>query len=96
MVFQGSSRKSDVLDILKEKENVMPSEIAFIGDDIQDMSIMKLVGLPIAVQNAVDAVKQCSSYVTDAYGGHGAIREAIDWILDLRGDKSSAYNKIIG
>ena len=39
---------------------------------------------------AVGAVKQRSVYVTEAFGGHGAIREAVEWLLDLRGDKDKA------
>ena len=51
--------------------------------------------MPIAVQNAVSAVKECSSYITQASGGHGAVREAVEWLLDLRGDKEEAYRKAL-
>ena len=90
-VFQGIRKKPEVLDILLEKKGIQPSQIAFIGDDIQDISIMKRVGIPIAVQDAVQPVKDCSLYVTQACGGHGAVREAVDWLLELRGDKDQVY-----
>jgi len=93
-VFQGAKRKTDVLDLLLKRYNIKSSEVAYIGDDIQDIPIMEQVGMPIAVQNAVSAVKDCSCYVTQAKGGHGAVREAIEWFLDLRGDKQTAYSKI--
>jgi len=93
-VFQGAKRKTDVLDWLLDGNNIMASQTAYIGDDIQDIPIMKRVGMPIAVQNAVSVVKECSCYVTQANGGHGAVREAIEWFLDLRGDKQTAYGKI--
>ena len=93
-IFQGVKRKTDILDQLLDSNNIKPSQTAYIGDDIQDIPIMKQVGMPIAVQNAVSAVKECSCYVTQAKGGHGAVREAIEWLLGLRGDKQTAYNKI--
>jgi len=93
-VFQGAKRKTDVLDQLLTSYNIKASQAAYIGDDIQDIPIMEQVGMPIAVQNAVSAVKDCSCYVTQAKGGHGAVREAIEWFLDLRGDKQTAYSKI--
>jgi 3-deoxy-D-manno-octulosonate 8-phosphate phosphatase (KDO 8-P phosphatase) len=94
-VFQGVRHKTEVLDQLVDSYSIQASQTAFIGDDIQDIPIMKKVGMPIAVQNAVDAVKECSCYVTRASGGHGAVREAIEWLLDLRGDKADAYRKVL-
>ena len=95
-VFQGISNKPDILPILAEKYQVQPQEAAYIGDDIQDISLMDRVGVPIAVQNAVPAVKEHSLYVTRACGGHGAVREAVEWLLELRGDKDRVYRQIIG
>jgi len=86
-LFQGIAGKPQVLTILHDRHNIQPNQAAFIGDDIQDISIMKMVGIPIAVQNAVQEVKDCSAYVTKAGGGHGAVREAVDWLLELRGDR---------
>ena len=93
-LFQGASRKTEVLDILIAKYGIEDSQIAYMGDDIQDIPVMKRVGLPIAPLNAVNAVKECSAYVTNACGGHGAVREAVEWILDLRGDKDKT-NELI-
>ncbi len=56
---------------------------------------MKKIGLPIAVQNARELVKQSSLYITDANGGHGAVREAIEWILKLNGSYETAIAAII-
>ena len=95
-VCQGTRHKADVLDPLLEEYGIEASQVAYIGDDIQDMSIMKRVGIPIAVENAVGAVKECSLYVTHARGGHGAVREAVEWLLDLRGDKEKVYKLVTG
>lgn len=94
-LFQGAKRKAEVLEQLVRKYGIEPSQVAYMGDDIQDISIMRRVGIPIAVQNAVKAVKECSVYVTQACGGHGAVREAVEWLLDLRGDRDSAYRTVV-
>ena len=86
-VFQGVDYKPQVLDVLLEKHRIEANQTAYIGDDIQDISIMKRVGIPIAVQNAAQEVKDHSAYVTNLCGGQGAVREAIEWLLELRGDK---------
>lgn len=95
-VFQGIQRKTEVLDSLLEKYSITRTEVAYIGDDIQDIPIMHFIGIPIAVQNAVKAVKETSIYVTEARGGHGAVREAVEWLLDLRNEREKAYKSIIG
>jgi len=65
-----------------EAAGVSASETAYVGDDIGDIEIMKLVGLPIAVADAVDEVKAAAMCVTQAAGGHGAVREVTDLLLD--------------
>ena len=95
-LHQGVRRKTEVLADLQNRLGIQPPQMAYIGDDIQDIPIMKLVGIPIAVQNAVPAVKECSRYVTQTCGGHGAVREAVEWLLSLRGDSESAIRSITG
>lgn len=93
-LFQGAKRKTEVLEQLVNKYGIEPSQVAYMGDDIQDIAIMLRVGIPIAVQNAAHAVKERSVYVTKARGGHGAVREAVDWLLELRGDRDQAYQRV--
>ena len=95
-LFQGVRHKPQVLDHLRDKYSIEPPQVAFIGDDIQDIPIMRQVGVPIAVQNAVPEVKGSSVYVTRALGGHGAVREAVEWLLELRGDKERVIGSITG
>jgi 3-deoxy-D-manno-octulosonate 8-phosphate phosphatase (KDO 8-P phosphatase) len=95
-VWQGVARKPDALDALLRKYGIAASQAAYVGDDLPDIPVMKLVGIPIAVQNAVQAVKDCSVYVTRTCGGHGAVREAVEWLLDLRGDREMTYKQLIG
>lgn len=95
-ICQGIVHKADALDSLLKKYDLKSSEVAYVGDDIQDIPILKRVGIAIAVRNAVAAVKECSLYITQARGGHGAIREVVEWLLDLRGDKEAVYKQITG
>ncbi len=95
-LFQGAQRKTEALEHLVNKHHINRTQVAYIGDDIQDIAIMEQVGMPIAVQNAVKAVKERSVYVTEACGGHGAVREAVEWLLDLRGDKDRVLASFIG
>lgn len=58
-----------------------PEQTAYVGDDLLDAVVMRKVGFPIAVANAVDEIKEISRYVTELPGGQGAVREAIEHIL---------------
>ena len=60
---------------------VTPAEAAFIGDDVGDIELMKVVGFSIAVSDAVEEVRNAALHVTTAKGGRGAVREVIDLIL---------------
>ena len=60
-------------------------DAAFVGDDLADLQVLRRVGLPIAVANAVDDVKAVAKYVTGARGGHGAVREVVEALLKARG-----------
>jgi 3-deoxy-D-manno-octulosonate 8-phosphate phosphatase (KDO 8-P phosphatase) len=61
-------------------------EVAFVGDDLADLPILRRVGLPIAVANAVTEIKQVAAHITERPGGHGAVREVIEGLLRARGD----------
>lgn len=74
----------DMEEILSDA-GVKADETAFVGDDIGDIGILKLVGLPIAVRDAVTPVKQAAALVTKKKGGRGAIREITDLLLGLKG-----------
>jgi 3-deoxy-D-manno-octulosonate 8-phosphate phosphatase (KDO 8-P phosphatase) len=69
------------LAILAEAYISDPAEVAYIGDDIPDIPLMKIVGLPVAVADAVGEVKAAAAFVTEAKGGRGAVREVCDLLL---------------
>ena len=67
------------------KAGVKDEEVAFVGDDLPDIPLLKRVGLAVAVGDAVEDVKNVSHYTTKALAGKGAIREAIELILKSKG-----------
>ena len=67
------------------KAGLKDAEVAYVGDDLPDIPILKRVGLAVAVGDAVADVKEIAHYTTKAHAGRGAIREAIELILKSKG-----------
>ncbi|QTA86444.1 KdsC family phosphatase [Desulfonema magnum] len=85
LIFDGVVDKADVLDAVLEQTGTRSSEVAFMGDDLLDISMMRRVGLSIAVSDAHDTVLEGADMVTERKGGAGAVREASEAILKARG-----------
>ena len=81
-------RKAAAFAEVLERRGIGWEEAAFVGDDLADLPVLRKVGLPIAVANAVPDVKAAAAHVTLASGGHGAVREIVEAILRARGDWS--------
>ena len=84
-LFMGQSFKMQAVRKIMEGEGVALDEIAFVGDDIIDLPVMRECGLAIAVANARMQVKAAAHYVTKHEGGHGAGRDAVEFILQAKG-----------
>jgi 3-deoxy-D-manno-octulosonate 8-phosphate phosphatase (KDO 8-P phosphatase) len=82
--IKGAAKLPAALELM-QRRGVSWEEIAFVGDDLADLPVMRRCGLPVAVANAVAEVKECAAYVTSAEGGRGAVREALEAILKARG-----------
>jgi len=80
-VFQDCHDKLHVLQELLEQQRLSPHQVAVVGDDLPDLPMMRSAGFAAAVSNAVDEVKQHADYVAARSGGHGAVREVIEYIL---------------
>ncbi len=80
------ARKLPLFEDLLRSHDLTWDHVAFVGDDLADLPLLRRVALPIAVANAVPDVRQVASYVTTAPGGAGAAREVADLILHTRGD----------
>ncbi|MGH8397723.1 MAG: 3-deoxy-manno-octulosonate-8-phosphatase KdsC [Gammaproteobacteria bacterium] len=83
-VFQGNDDKRPILEILLQKLRLDPQQVACVGDDLADLPIMEVAGLPIAVADAHPEVRARAQFVTQARGGEGAVREVCDLILTAR------------
>jgi 3-deoxy-D-manno-octulosonate 8-phosphate phosphatase (KDO 8-P phosphatase) len=83
-LYQGIHDKIDVLWEIKDDLGIDLEQICYIGDDINDLPIMKEVGLPCAPNNAVPIVKKIAKYVANENGGEGAVRGIIDQILSVQ------------
>lgn len=80
-VYQPCQRKLDCFEKLLADSQLKPCNIAYIGDDVLDIPLIKRAGFGVAVANAVDEVKSCAHYITSRPGGGGAVREVIEYIL---------------
>jgi len=84
-LFDGRRNKAESFGQILKQVKVLPEEIAFICDDLPDMSLMKKVGLSIAVSDACDTIINKADMITKAKGGKGAVREVCDSILKAQG-----------
>lgn len=86
-VYQGVKSKIDVYENLKERYNFCDKEVAYIGDDLDDIDIMKRAGISFGTGDCVLEVAKICSHVCSCRGGEGAVREAIDIIIENQIDK---------
>lgn len=84
-VYMGQAFKMQAVREIMEKESLTLEEIAYVGDDIIDLPVMRQCGLAIAVANARPQVKAAAHYITLNVGGHGAGRDAVEFILEAKG-----------
>ena len=84
-VRQGDPDKIAAFEQLLQQAGVTENEVAFIGDDLPDIPIMKRAELAVAVADAVEETRAVAHYVTLAKGGQGAVREVVELILKSQG-----------
>ena len=80
-IYQGEKDKGKAIKNLFDQLGLMPSEIAYVGDDIIDLPAMDKVALPIAVADAHPEVRKIAKFVTKNNGGQGAAREVCELIM---------------
>jgi len=84
-VCQGARDKIAHLERLLDKHGLTAEEVAYAGDDLNDLAVMRRVGLACAVANAAPEVKEVAHYVTGRAGGAGAVREIVELVLKAQG-----------
>ena len=82
VVLQGVKNKAEALNILCEKFGITVEEIAYIGDDLPDLSAIEISGLSFCPNDAVDEIKKQVSHIVSSKGGEGAIRDAVNILLN--------------
>ena len=94
LLYQGYRDKTPAFEALLKEVNIKKEQIAYVGDDVIDLPIMSQLDFAIAVQNAHPFVKQHSHWITERSGGHGAVRDVCELILEAKGllsDKLHSY-----
>lgn len=79
-------RKVAALRKLVEELDIVMTEVAFVGDDLPDLGVMRLVGLPVSVANAAAEVQEVARHQLERSGGRGAVREFAEALLKARGE----------
>lgn len=79
----GILNKLEVINEICKKYSCGPENVAYVGDDINDVEVLKAVGLGFSVADAMDEAKEAADYVTKRKGGEGAVREAAELLLNL-------------
>lgn len=80
---------------IMKKRGITPKEVAFVGDDFPDMALLRIVGLPVAVGNAVPEVRAVCRHQLTRSGGRGAVREFVEDLLKARGEWDLAWNRYV-
>ena len=84
-VYQGQAHKMNAIRDILAKTGYTIDQLAYVGDDIIDLPVMRQCGLSVATANARQQVKDAAHYITPNLGGQGAGRDAIDFILSAQG-----------
>ncbi|MDZ7263731.1 MAG: HAD-IIIA family hydrolase [candidate division KSB1 bacterium] len=85
LLYEGRQNKLEAYEQIKRQLQLHDEEIAYVGDDLPDLPILKKAGLSCAVNDAREEVKAVAAFVTHRPGGKGAVREVIELILKHQG-----------
>ena len=91
-IYLGAHNKVEQLEEYLEIYNIKSENVLFMGDDIPDYQVMKMVGLPCCPQDSVPEIKGISKYVSHKNGGKGAVRDVIEQVLKVQGKWIGSYD----
>lgn len=83
-VFLGLDSKIDVYKNYLQKHNLSSEQVLFIGDDMPDLEVMKLVGLAVCPADAIEEIKAISHYISPKNGGEGCVRDIIEKVMKIQ------------
>lgn len=84
-IYLGAHNKIEQLQDYIKRKGIKSENVLYMGDDIPDFPVMKLVGLPCCPQDAVPEIKTISKYISHKKGGEGAVRDVIEQVLKVQG-----------
>ena len=90
-IYQGRHEKLPAYQELLAKLGLEPEQVAYVGDDLIDLPLMRRTGFAVAVQDAHSLVKQHAHWQTLAVGGRGAVREVCELLMKSQGTLDKAY-----
>ena len=94
-IYLAHEDKRSAYQELKQKLNLQDQEIAYMGDDLPDLPLLKLAGLAITVAQAPEIIKQHSDFITKLKGGEGAVREVCELIMQAQGKYQSVIQSYL-
>lgn len=92
---EADAHKIPAMEALLRQYQVTWEEVAFLGDDIPDLAVLRRVGLPAAVANATPPLSEIAVWQSSQRGGHGAVREFCDALLEARGCLKEAVERYV-
>lgn len=92
----GAADKASALDEIETALEIQPWQVAFIGDDLNDLNVMRHVGMAVAVADSSAEILEIAHYVTKNPGGRGAVREVVEFILKHQGHWEQAIAAVQG
>ena len=95
LVQDRKARKLPALQKLIKKHGLELREVAFVGDDLPDLGVMRVVGLPVCVANASPEARRAASLELSRAGGAGAVREFCEILLKARGEWDSQVERYV-
>jgi 3-deoxy-D-manno-octulosonate 8-phosphate phosphatase (KDO 8-P phosphatase) len=84
-VFLGTKNKEKVLEKYLKDKNINPKHVVYMGDDIPDYHVMKMVGIPVCPADAAEEIKDISIFISDKKGGEGCVRDIVEQVLKIQG-----------
>lgn len=94
-VYQGYDNKITPYEELLKEYQLTHEQVAYVGDDLIDIPLLKRVGLAITVPNSMSLVKEYAHHETDKVGGHGAVREVCEIIMEAQDTLKPTYQRYI-
>jgi 3-deoxy-D-manno-octulosonate 8-phosphate phosphatase (KDO 8-P phosphatase) len=91
-IYLGAHNKIEQLNDYLTKHQIDIKNVLYMGDDIPDFPVMKMVGLPCCPQDAVPEIKAISKYVSHKNGGKGAVRDVIEQVMKVQGKWNGSFD----